>query len=127
MKNAKNKPSSILMRQMVLEIFRFKIRNLGKMNIAILQVFSLISSLKYDVTDAILQDIEKMKVQYLMSLLLDLFETLQAVRGVQNKFRLVLNFIAMATQTRIISVCSKTKDYCFLTIRRVYHSFFFKI
>ena len=35
--------------------------------------------LKYDVTDAMLQDIEKMKVQYLMSLLFDLFEILQAV------------------------------------------------
>ena len=32
----------------------------------------------------------------------------------------------MATQTRIISLYSKTKDYCFLTIRRVYHPFFFK-
>ena len=39
--------------------------------------------LKYDITDAMLQDIEKMKVQYtmyLMSLLFDLFEILQAVR-----------------------------------------------
>ena len=33
-------------------------------------------SLKYDVTDAILQDNEKMKVEYLRSLLFDLFETL---------------------------------------------------
>ena len=31
-------------------------------------------SLKYDVTDAMLQDIGKMKVQYLMSLSFDLFE-----------------------------------------------------
>ena len=31
-------------------------------------------SLKYDVTDAILQNIERMKVQYLVSLLFDLFE-----------------------------------------------------
>ena len=31
-------------------------------------------SLKYDVTDAILQDIEKMKVEYLKTLLFDLFE-----------------------------------------------------
>ena len=38
-------------------------------------------SLKYDVTDAMLQDIGKMKVQYLMSLLFDLFEILQAVRS----------------------------------------------
>ena len=37
-------------------------------------------SLKYDVTDAMLQDNEKMKVQYLKSLLFDLFETLQAIR-----------------------------------------------
>ena len=37
-------------------------------------------SLKYDVTDAMLQDSEKMNVQYLRSLLFDLFETLQAVR-----------------------------------------------
>ena len=35
--------------------------------------------LKYDVTDAMLQDIEKMKAQYLMSLLFDLFEILQDV------------------------------------------------
>ena len=36
-------------------------------------------SLKYDVTDAILQDNQKMKVEYLRSLLFDLFETLQAL------------------------------------------------
>ena len=42
--------------------------------------FSASFSLKYDVTDAILQDNEKMKVLYLRSLLFDLFETLQAVR-----------------------------------------------
>ena len=33
-----------------------------------------------------LQDIEKMKVQYLMSLLLDLVEILQAVRSKQMNF-----------------------------------------
>ena len=43
-------------------------------------------SLKYDVTDAMLQDIEKMKVQYLISLLFDLFEILQAVRSKQMNF-----------------------------------------
>ena len=42
--------------------------------------FSASFSLKYDVTDAILQDNEKMKVEYLRSLLFDLFETLQSVR-----------------------------------------------
>ena len=43
-------------------------------------------SFKYDVTDAMLQDIEKMKVQYLMNLLFDLFEILQAVRSKQMNF-----------------------------------------
>ena len=43
-------------------------------------------SIKYDVTDAILQDNEKLKVQYLRSLLFDLFETLQAVRTWQRNF-----------------------------------------
>ena len=42
--------------------------------------------LKYDVTDAMLQDIEKMKVQYLMSLLFDLSEMLQAVGSEQTNF-----------------------------------------
>ena len=83
-------------------------------------------SLKYDVTDAMLQGIGKTQVQYLMSLLFDLFGILQAVRSEKNKFCLTWNFVAMATQTRIISRFSKTKDYCFLTIRIVYHPFFFK-
>ena len=43
-------------------------------------------SFKYDVTDPMLQDIEKMKVQYLMSLLFDLLEILQAVRSGQINF-----------------------------------------
>ena len=48
--------------------------------------FSASFSIKYDVTDAILQDNEKMRVQYLRSLLFDLFETLQAVRTWQRNF-----------------------------------------
>ena len=48
--------------------------------------FSAQLSIKYDVTDAILQDNEKMKVQCLRSLLFDLFETLQAVRTWQRNF-----------------------------------------
>ena len=48
--------------------------------------FSASFSIKYDVTDAILQDNEKMKVQYLRSILLDLFETLQGVRTWQRNF-----------------------------------------
>ena len=41
---------------------------------------------KYDVTHAMLQDIEKMKVQYLINLWFDLFEILQAVRSEQTNF-----------------------------------------
>ena len=47
--------------------------------------------LKYNITDAMLQDIEKMKVQYLMSLLFDLFEILQAILLEVNK-RILLGF-----------------------------------
>ena len=42
-------------------------------------------SLKYDGTDA-MQDIEKMKLQYLRSLLFDLFEIFQAARSKQRNF-----------------------------------------
>ena len=48
--------------------------------------FSASFSIKYDITDAILQDNGKMRVQYLRSLLFDLFETLQAVRTWQRNF-----------------------------------------
>ena len=86
MKNAKNEPSLTLMRQMVLEIFHFEVRNLSNMGGRRHCRFLASFSLKYDVTDAILQDIEKMKVQYLMSLLFDFFEILQAVRSEQVNF-----------------------------------------
>ena len=73
------KPSLTLIREMVLEITHFKVRNLSKMDVAICG-FLASFSFKYDVTDAILQDDEKMKVQYLRSLFFNWFETLQAVR-----------------------------------------------
>ena len=73
MQNNERSPTS--MRQMVLEIFHFKVRNLSNMDVAILK-FLASFSIKYDVTDPMLQDIEKMKVQYLISLLFDLFEIL---------------------------------------------------
>ena len=75
----KNELSLTSMRQMVLEIPHFEVRNLSNMDIAIFR-FSASFSVKYDVTDAILQDNTEMKVQYLKSFLLDSFETLQAVR-----------------------------------------------
>ena len=75
----KNEPSLTSMCQTVLEISLSKVRNLSKMEVAILKALSLFSH-KYDVTDAILQDNEKVQVRYLRSLLFDLFEILQAVR-----------------------------------------------
>ena len=81
----KDEPSPTSMRPMVLEIFHFKVRNLSNMDVDFSR-FLASFSLKYDVTDAMLQDIGKMKVQYLMSLLFDLFEILQAVRGEQMNF-----------------------------------------
>ena len=50
-----------------------------------------------------LQDNEKMKVQYLSSLLFVLFETLQAFRTQEKKdSHLISNFVAMATKIKII-------------------------
>ena len=64
--------------------------------------FSASFSIKYGVTDAILQDNEKMKVQYLRSLLFDLFETLQAIRTWQRNFASFQIFVVMATRIKII-------------------------
>ena len=61
-------------------------------------------SIKYDVTDAILQDKAKMKVQYLRSLLFDLFETLQAVRTWQ---RILLHF-------KFCCYGNQNQSYCLL-------------
>ena len=76
--------------------------------------------LKYDVTDAIRKDIEKIKVQYLRSLLFDLFKILQAVRSKQKNS----NFIVMTTKRGIITLRSKTKTLVFSHIRRAYYQFF---
>ena len=66
----KNEPSLTSMCQMVLEILHSKVRNLSKMDMPFRR-FLASFSLKYDVTDAILQDIKKMRVQYLRSFLLN--------------------------------------------------------
>ena len=66
-------------------------------------MFSASFSLEYDVTDAMLQDNEKMKVQYLRSLLFHLFEILQAIKTAKD-FCLISIFVAMATKIKII-VC----------------------
>ena len=69
------------MRQMVLEILHFKVRNFSEQDGRHpFCWFSASFSLKYDITEVILQDNEKMKVKDIKSLLFDLFETLQAIR-----------------------------------------------
>ena len=71
--------------------------------------FSASFSLKYDVTDAILQDNEKMKVEYLMSLLFDWFETLQAVRTWQ-KTSLHFKFCCYGNQNQNYCLLLKNKS-----------------
>ena len=99
------------MRQMVLEIFHFKVRNLGKMDIAI--QLSASFSLKYVVTDSILQNNEKMKVEYLRSLLFDLFETLQAVRTWQKIFASFQILLLWQPESKLLSAVKKTKCLLF--------------
>ena len=60
-----------------------------------------------------LQDNEKMKVQYLRSLLFDLFETLQVVRTWQRKFTSFQISLPWQTKIKIIAHYWKTKDLLF--------------
>ena len=87
---------------MVPGIFHFKVRNLPKWTSPFCR-FSASFSLKYDVTDVMLQDNEKMKVQYLRSLLFDLFETLQVVRTWQRKFASFQISLPWQTKIKIIA------------------------
>ena len=70
-------------------------------------------SIKYDVTDAILQDNEKMKVQYLRSLLFDVFETLQAVRTWQRNFASFEILLLWQLESKLLSIIEKTKGLLF--------------
>ena len=70
-------------------------------------------SIKYDVTDAILQDNEKLKVQYLWSLLFDLFETLQAVRTLQRNFASFQILLLWQLESKLLSIIEKTKGLLF--------------
>ena len=75
--------------------------------------FSASFSIKYDVTDAILQGNEKLKVQYLMSLLFDLFETLQAVTTWQRNFTSFQNLLLWQPKSKLLSIIEKTKGLLF--------------
>ena len=74
--------------------------------------FSASFSLKYDVTDAMLQDNERIKVQYLRSLLFGLFEILQTARTWQ---RTSLDFKSCCYGNQNQNDClllKKRKVYC---------------
>ena len=75
--------------------------------------FSASFSVKYDVTNAILQDNEKMKVQYLRSLLFNLFETLQAVRTWQRNFASFQILLLWQPESKLLSIIEKTKGLLF--------------
>ena len=81
--------------------------------------FSASFSIKYDVTDAILQDNEKMKVQYLRSLLLDLFETLQGVRTWQKNFASFQILLLWQSESKLLSITEKTKGLSKSDVRKV--------
>ena len=75
--------------------------------------FSVSFSIKYDVTDAMLQDNEKLKVQYLRSLPFDLFETLQAVRTWQRNFASFQILLLWQPLSKLLSIIEKTKSLLF--------------
>ena len=74
--------------------------------------FSASFSIKYDVTDAILQDIKKMKMQYLRSPLFDLFESLQAIRTWQRNFASFQILLLWQPESKLLSIIEKQKVYC---------------
>ena len=59
-----------------------------------------------------LQDNEKMKVQYLRSLLFDLFETLQAVRTWQRNFASFQISLLWQPKSELLSIIEKQKVHC---------------
>ena len=107
----KNEPSPTSMRQLALEIFHFKARIWARWT-SLFCRFSASFSLKYDVTYAIPQDNEKMKVEYLRSLLFDLFETLQAVRTWQKNFASFQILLLWQPESKLLSIAKKQKVYC---------------
>ena len=74
--------------------------------------FSASVSIKYDITDAILEENEKMKVEYLKSLLFDLFETLHAVRTRQRNFVSFQILLLWQPGSKLLSIIEKQKIYC---------------
>ena len=59
-----------------------------------------------------LQENEKIKVQYLRSLLFHLFETLQAVRTWQRNFASFQISLPWQLKSQLLSIIEKQKIYC---------------
>ena len=59
-----------------------------------------------------LQDNEKIRVHYLMSLLFDLFETLQGVRTWQRNFALFQILLPWQPKSKLLSIIEKQKINC---------------
>ena len=55
---------------------------------------------------------KKMKVEYLRSLLFDLFETLQAVRTWQKNFASFQILLLWQPESKLLSIVKKQKVYC---------------
>ena len=64
-------------------------------------------------TDAILQDNEKMKMKNLRSLLFDLFETLHGVRTWQRNFASFQILLLWKPKSKLLSIIEKTKGLLF--------------
>ena len=112
MKNAKKRAITDLNAPNGSRDIPFQIQEFGQDGQRHFVGFSASFSIKYDVTDAILQDNEKMKVQYLRSLLFDLFETLQAVRTWQRNFAASQILLLWQPESKLLSIIEKQKVYC---------------
>ena len=95
---------------MVLEIFHFKVTNFGQDGHRHFVGFQPYFHLN-NVTGAMLQYNEKMKVQYLRSLLFDLFETLQAVGTWQRNFASFQIPLLWQPESKL-SIIKKQKVHC---------------
>ena len=69
--------------------------------------------MKQNITDAILQGNEKLKVQYLRSILFDLFETLQAVRTWKRNFDSFQILLLWQPESKLLFIIEKTKGLLF--------------
>ena len=111
-KMQKNEPSLTSVRQMVLDISQSKVRNLSKMEVAILKVFSLILTQIWRHRRNPARQ-WKMKVQYLWSLLFDLFKILQAVRTWQRNFAWFQISLLWQPKSTQLFLIEKTKGLLF--------------